>query len=449
MTRKKPRNDKMSRQPPLPPGPAPRSRKSYSASDTYRPQSDYYHDRESEQMYQFRGAPSNSHQSYRPSYDQPVYDNRPRYDSYAPGIAPPRGPANDPYRDRAAPSTFDFRHAASPALDYQASNRPRSPPRQRTSHQDSDIGYRGHIDNTNNNRGATRGGYRGRAGPRLASEREFLKTNRAPTPDLMPGMDDDQGNAVKYVPMGDVSDSEEAEMDLSDDQDPEPKKKQARIQTLAADGDSVPKWSNPDPYTVLPPLDEAQRKKKDVVKLIRKARVSAATENPTKTEAAADDFISFDFDDQDDGSMLAKQFGNGVEGAPTGPRFSHRDNTHKQEPLLGSLNQFRENQPPQAAKPAADHQSLSEKPRQHQHSLPNKPVSHIDLTQNPDLGNRKRTIRDEIKGPLKAPPDLHSIGGKKKPASGEIVMAWKVQLGVPPTPWISADHSDSANMGVW
>ena len=102
-----------------------------------------------------------------------------------------------------------------------------------------------------------------------------------------------------------------------------------------------------------------------------------------------------------------------------------------------------------AGRTAADHQSLSEKPRQHQHSLPNKPVSHIDLTQNPDLGNRKRTIRDEIKAPLKAPPDLHSIGGKKKPASGEIVMAWKVQLGVPPTPWISADHSDSANMGVW
>jgi non-canonical poly(A) RNA polymerase PAPD5/7 len=117
-------------------------------------------------------------------------------------------------------------------------------------------------------------------------------------------MDDDQANAVKYVPIEDVSDSEEAEMDMSDDEGAEPKKKQARTQTLAADGDSVPKWSNPDPYTVLPPLDEAQRKKKDVVKLIRKARVTASTESMTKTEAVSDDFISFDFDDQDDRTQI-------------------------------------------------------------------------------------------------------------------------------------------------
>jgi non-canonical poly(A) RNA polymerase PAPD5/7 len=300
----------------------------------------------------------------------------------------------------------------------------------------------------------------------MASDREFLKTNRAPTPELMPGMDDDQANAVKYVPIEDVSDSEEAEMDMSDDEGAEPKKKQARTQTLAADGDGVPKWSNPDPYTVLPPLDEAQRKKKDVVKLIRKARVTASTESMTKTEAVSDDFISFDFDDQDDGSMLAKNLGNGVKGAPTGPRFSHRDNTHKQEQQSGSLNQFRENQHGELAKHAADNskqsqmqaansQPSNEKPRQHplpnkpQHPLPSKPVPHIDLTPNPDLGNRKRTIRDEIKGPLQAPPDLHSIGGKKPPSNGEIVKVWRVQDGVSPTPWIYIDHSDSANMGIW
>ncbi|KAE9377003.1 hypothetical protein N431DRAFT_401649 [Stipitochalara longipes BDJ] len=466
MPKKKQRNnDKMSRQPPLPPGPPPRSRNGYGNGDSYRPQSDYYYEREPEQMYQFRGAPSNSHNSYRPSYDQPSYDSRPRYDNYAPSISPPRGPANDSYRDRGPPSAFDFRHDAPPALEYQASNRPRSPPRQRTIHQDGNSGYRGRVDNTNN-RGATRGGYRGRAGPRMASDREFLKTNRAPTPELMPGMDDDQANAVKYVPMEDVSDSEEAEMDLSNDEGAEPKKKQARTQTLAADGDSVPKWSNPDPYTVLPPLDEAQRKKKDVVKLIRKARVAAAAENINKPEAVTDDFISFDFDDQDDSSMLAKQPGNGVEGAPTGPRFSHRDNTHKQEQQSGSLNQFRENQQAQIAKHAADdskqqqpqtanNHSLNEKlrqpvqPNKPQHPLPSKPVPHIDLTPNPDLGNRKRTIRDEIKGPLKAPPDLHSIGGKKPPSTGEIVKTWKIQSSVSPTPWVSVDHSDSANMGIW
>jgi non-canonical poly(A) RNA polymerase PAPD5/7 len=465
MTRTKRRNnDNMSRQPPLPPGLPPRPRNGYGNGDSYRPQSDNYYRQEPEQVYQFRGAAQNS---YRPSYDQPSYDQRPRHENYPPGISPPRGPATGSYRDR--PTEFSFRHDAPPALDFQASSRLRSPPRQRTNLQDSNGGYRGRADNANNNRGATRGGYRGRAGPRMASDREFLRGNRAPTPELMPGMDDDQGNAIKYVPMEDVSDSDEAEMNLSDSEGAEPKKKQARTDAIkVADGDSVPKWSNPDPYTVLPPLDESQRKKKDVVKLIRKARVTSSYENINKTEAVTDDFISFGFDGdgQDDNSMLAQRPGNGVEGAPTGPRLRHRDNTHKQEQQSGSLNQFRENQPAQGTKqidndsklqpPAAKTKPLNEKPPQHQlpnkppqNQLPTKPAAHIDLTLNPDLGNRKRTIRDEIKGPLKAPPMIHSSGGKKPAATGEIVKEWRVQHDVSPTPWLSIDHSDSANMGVW
>jgi non-canonical poly(A) RNA polymerase PAPD5/7 len=454
MTRSKRRNnDSMSKQPPLPPGLPPRPRNGYGNGDSYRPQSDHYYPQEPEQMYQFRGAAPNS---YRPSYDQPSYDQRSRHTGYAPGVSPPRGPATDSYRGR--PNEFNFRHDAPPALDFQASSRLRSPPRQRTNAHNSNGNYR-QSGNANSNRGATRGGYRGRAGSRMASDREFLKGNRAPTPELMPGMDDDHGNALKYVPMEDVSDSDEAEMDLSDDDGAEPKKKLARIDTVkAADGDSVPKWSNPDPYTVLPPLDDSQRKKKDVVRLIRKARVASSSENMNKTEAVTDDFISFDFDEdgQDDDSILAQRPGNGVEGAPTGPRFNHRDNTQKQEQQSGSLNQFRENQQAHDTKqtnnelklkPAsAKIQPLDETSSQQR---PSTPAAHIDLTPNPDLGNRKRTIRDEIKGPLNAPPLIHSSGGKKPPATGEIVKEWKTQHGVSPTPWLSIDHSDSVKMGVW
>jgi non-canonical poly(A) RNA polymerase PAPD5/7 len=413
-------------------------------------------------MYQFRGA---AHNSYRPSYDQPSYDQRSRsqHDSYAPGVSPPRAPAADSYRDRGAPNDFNFRYDAPPSLDFQASNRPRSPPRQRTNPQEISGNYR-QNNNANNNRGATRGGYRGRAGPRMAADREFLKGNRAPTPELMPGMDDDQGSAIKYVQMDDVSDSGEAEMEMSDDEGEgegegaEPKKKQARTEVKAADGDSVPKWSNPDPYTVLPPTDESQRKKKDVVKLIRKARVASSSEHTTKTEAVTDDFISFDFgdDDQDGGSMIAQQGGNGVHGAPTGPRFSHRD---KQEQQFGSLNQFRENQQARSTNqigsdhkqdhlPVENTQPLDDKLPQHQ--LPKKPAAAIDLTPNHDLGNRKRTIRDEIKGPLMAPPNIHpATKGKRGPASGEILREWQAIEGSSPTPWLSIDHSDSANMGIW
>jgi non-canonical poly(A) RNA polymerase PAPD5/7 len=454
--KKQPNNDNMSRQPPLPPGLPPRPAQGYGNGDSYRPQSDNYYRQEPEQMYQFRGA---AHNSYRPSYDQPSYDqrSRSRYDSYAPGVSPPRGPATDSYRDRGPPNDFNFRYDAPPALDFQA--RPRSPPRQRANPQEISGSYRQNS-NANNNRGATRGGYRGRGGPRMAADREFLKGNRAPTPELMPGMDDDQGNTIKYVPIDDVSDSEEAEMDLSDDEGAEPKQKQARTETKAADGDSVPKWSNPDPYTALPPPDESQRKKKDV-KLIRKARVTSSSENTSKTEAVTDDFISFDFgdDDRDGGSMVAQQPGNGVEGAPTGPRFSHRDNAHKQEHQTGSLNQLRENQQGQSTNqigngsrqeqpPAVKTQPLNDKLTQQQ--APNRPAAVLDLTPNPDLGNRKRTIRDEIKGPLKAPPMIHpSTKGKRPPATGEILKAWKITHGLSSTPWLSIDHSDSANMGIW
>jgi non-canonical poly(A) RNA polymerase PAPD5/7 len=52
------------------------------------------------------------------------------------------------------------------------------------------------------------------------------------------------------------------------------------------------KWSNPDPYTVLPAGDVA--KKRDVVKLIRKAKVAVAP-IPNGLEAN-EDFISFGFE---------------------------------------------------------------------------------------------------------------------------------------------------------
>jgi non-canonical poly(A) RNA polymerase PAPD5/7 len=77
--------------------------------------------------------------------------------------------------------------------------------------------------------------------------------------------------------------------------------------------DEVPRWSNPDPYTALPPVDESNRKHKDVVKLIRKARVETAS--VTVMAVTNDqDFISFDGDDFNtaDSSPPLR--------APTGPK---------------------------------------------------------------------------------------------------------------------------------
>ena len=336
------------------------------------------------------------------------------------------------------------------------------PPHQRSDRED---GYGGRQSN-NSNRGNARGGYRGRAAPRKASDREFLKTNRAPTPELMQGMDDDQGNAIKFKPIEDVSDSDEAEMELSEDENAgdaqQPTKKQAKTEITAADGDSVPQWCNPDPYTALPPQDETQRKKKDVVKLIRKARVTSSSENAAKTEAVQDDFISFDFGDEHEDEILAQQPGSGVVGAPTGPKSGRQDTGHDNSYMSGSMNQSLPAKP-QAVKQQDSsgrhgHVSTQEQPLAQPANpnisrtmLPRKPATYIDLTTDSDLGNRKRTHRDEIKGPLQLPPRelINNSKGKPGRVDGRILKKWVAKGGATSTPWISIDHSDTANMGVW
>lgn len=116
----------------------------------------------------------------------------------------------------------------------------------------------------------------------------------------------------KFLALDDLSASE-SDMDLEDGdgsasestRDSQgPSHKIARVQsTTRDDGDSVPKWSNPDPYTVLPPPSETG-KKKDFVQLIRKAKVQAAEKSTTSNAVTAnDDFISFG-DEEDEETVL-------------------------------------------------------------------------------------------------------------------------------------------------
>jgi len=84
------------------------------------------------------------------------------------------------------------------------------------------------------------------------------------------------------------------------------------------------KWSNPDPYTTLPPVDENRAKRTDVVQLIRKAKVDAAVEGAlSKNEIAENnDFVPLDFgsDDEDDvdhrNEYPFNAGGNGTSGIP-------------------------------------------------------------------------------------------------------------------------------------
>ncbi|TVY33814.1 Poly(A) RNA polymerase protein [Lachnellula occidentalis] len=464
-------NYKMSRQPPPP-------ARLFSGStyrpnnDSYRASNDNYRRSPPRDMYQFGGSERNS----RPGYDQrgpsryDAYPSSYATDSYAPGTEPHRN--SDSYRP-AGPRDggFNFRHEPPPGVNFNQgrNHQPRShsrspPPRQSYQSRESN-GYNRDYQRDRENyvpqlrpqhnglRGGSRG--RGRGGSRLAADRAFLKTNRAPTPELMPGMDE-QAGTIRYKAVDEMSDSEEAEMDLSDsekdDEAQQPTKKLARTDNKAADGDSVPKWSNPDPYTALPPPDESQRKKKDVVKLIRKARVTNSSENTVKS-AASDDFISFDFGNEEEAEDAANESVNGPMGAPTGPRT--------QQPQALKHTQLREygftqNQSEEASR-TSSHGPTTSQPgpsrfeiqipsRPSPANAPKRPAAFVDLTSDPALGNRKRNIRDEIKGP----PMIHTPSAKGIP-KGEILSSWKIRPGsqATPTPWIELDHSKTANMGLW
>ncbi|KAL4949963.1 hypothetical protein BDW69DRAFT_65851 [Aspergillus filifer] len=214
------------------------------------------------------------------------------------------------------------------------------------------------------------------------SERPLLRSRRETTPEQLIGPENgDAKPAQKFARIENLSDSEEADMDVSsddeDNEDSRPRKKRAVESNMgpaaAPAVETKPKWSNPDPYTALPPPDETTGKRLDVVKLIRKARL-AANAQPAKTDAVAsnDDFISLA------GLVDEDETNNAPENAPKGPK------------------------------------------------------RHLQGT-DPALGNRKRTYDDEIKGPVK-------LGGKpvsRYSKDGSIIGEWKLRPSESGTPWLS------------
>lgn len=82
--------------------------------------------------------------------------------------------------------------------------------------------------------------------------------------------------------------------DSDSDKDENPSRKKTREDKgTPADGNSVPKWSNPAAFDVAPPAEIGKRK--DFVQLIRKAKVAASTAANSAKNGIADndDFISF------------------------------------------------------------------------------------------------------------------------------------------------------------
>ena len=149
-----------------------------------------------------------------------------------------------------------------------------------------------------------------RQGPRpRISDRPLLTERRALSPDpIFNGGD----TIEKFRQVDNLTDSEDEEMDVSHSDDDGPQRPSKRLR-------SGPSWSNPDPYTALPPVTDTPKKKQDVVKLIRKSRVTPPAQSANAETTNGEDFISLEMG----GSTLdidADIRKNPPDNAPTGPK---------------------------------------------------------------------------------------------------------------------------------
>ncbi|KAF2761358.1 hypothetical protein EJ05DRAFT_261387 [Pseudovirgaria hyperparasitica] len=242
--------------------------------------------------------------------------------------------------------------------------------------------------------GFRRGQY---SGPVAAHDRALLRNNTLSRDEQFLGVAD---GALKFNDLGDSTseDEDNGASDSAADQ-PGPDAKKPRNQFNQADGDSVPKWSNPDPYTALPPPDESLKKKKDVVQLIRKAKVDQEkTADGSNAVSQNVDFISLNFDDggndEDDGEATVSEH----ESPPPGKRHT------------GSLNDF-------AARPEFARAPVD---------APKRPRAASPAPQK----SKKRKLRaNEI--------------------DGTVVEQWLPIKGQDSTPWCTIDHSRTADVGLW
>ncbi|KAK0388073.1 hypothetical protein NLU13_4317 [Sarocladium strictum] len=227
------------------------------------------------------------------------------------------------------------------------------------------------------------------------------------------------GGAAKFRNIEDLSDDDELEMEISSrssdsdsDNPDEPSKKRARTEA-APDASAVPKWSNPDPYTALPPPDETSKKKKNFVELIRKARVEEEEAKAAST-AKPENFISFDLSEDEDEDQATQA-----------------DGSRKPSPPY---------EPPPPLPPGPAPASLPPRP-------PTGPRDstasngHLEPDRTGPLGSRKRTADDEIK-----PPDYQIKKTNMKASKGTVSPQWMPKKNEEPCPWAIVDHSATRDM---
>lgn len=307
------------------------------------------------------------------------------------------------------------------------------------------------------------------------SDRPLLQQRNETGFEKLLGMTEEQARIRRYLPAEDVSDSDEEPMEESgSDVDvaeqnsrgsPEPPRKRRTIESdkrYATDANSEPKWSNPDPYTVLPPVDEEARKRKDVVKLIRKSDLRTAVKVSQQNQVSAnDDFISFGFED-DKASIRDKASRSpsssdqddrrvGVPRASSshGQRFSHLENLHGPSSGAAPGTYYKVETADSLGPPPTFFSTGPIVPEeivvdtQFSRGAVSQENSRGNYYDDGALGNRKRTHNDEIKGEkLRS----HKKGGFGQ-ANGCVLPEWVAGQKTNPLPWLRRSNTITENAG--
>ena len=309
---------------------------------------------------------------------------------------------------------------------------------------------------------------RGRGYRVATADRPLLRLKRGDTPERMMGMVDDQHVSKRFLPADDVSDSGEEQMDESEtdldqlvtlgvgqgDEEVLPHSELAQDQSsddllqpplkrraLGPDKngfkeDIVPKWSNPDPYTVLPPVDESQRKRKDVVKIIRKARIVSDKEITVQSQVVSNaDFISFGGEAEiSSAENVTQSLKNETEPLTRFPKtasarreFSHLQNLHVQEtsdPDNTRIPVLSTRRTPSLTQPTREFQA---KPETFTLDTP---------TYDPAVGNEGSE-----------PPNPRKRKRGSGMANGSLAQDWVPVRGAESTPWLVRREEPSENAG--
>lgn len=239
----------------------------------------------------------------------------------------PRG-GGDTYRPQPPQSEFTFRPAPGPGGPA-----PKFPPRRqrspapapepapaRAKNSRREQGKRGPPGNHGGKAGAgARGGFR----MPPPHQRDILRRQEGSrTPEQLYGMNSEGQARFKEANFSTSEDSgsESGEIDDSAMDDGEGPRKRVKADVVESDAQAAPKWSNPEYFTALPPPESGLGPKKDIVQVIRKAKIEAAPKqdasNAVKENA---DFISFNMDDENDGFMKLDSISLSDAGADVAP----------------------------------------------------------------------------------------------------------------------------------